>query len=652
MDRLRAIGPAALLILAASTHAAAQQPSVLARNAPSLTENVAVRATGSIQGIVIDDHGRPLAGALVSALGTTTSAVETGSDGRFRLSGLVPDAYVVRAHRLGFAASRQVVLQVRAGAPVVSSLILRELQQQFAGVGAVVSPLPLGLLVTEAEATLLERPDDGAIDPLPASLEVDDANDEVEPSDPAADSADDDHGHGELPWRLRHLKRSVLRDVTPGVPGVDSPRSGARPSYASALFGNPDISGQFNFLTVTSFDGPADLIGDELPRGITYVSLGAPAGDDGRWSVRGAVTQGDVSSWYVGGSLHDEIADVHDVDVAMSYATQRYTGGNLDALAALADGSRNVGALSGHDSWRLSKRATITYGAAYANYDYLERSHLVSPQAGLALGLGPRTRVIANVSQLMIAPGAEEFLPPPMEGVWLPPERTFSPLVEGARLRPQRTRHTDLGLQHDLAPGYVVGVRRFRQATDDQLATMFDVRVDGEERQNLGHYYVASPGNVSVQGWAVSLSAAVADRVRGSIGYAIATADWAGSPEVATIGLTAASAVRTGQERFHDLTTAVETDIAETGTRLYVFYRVNTAFARADADDPTAAVGSRFDVRVQQGLPFLGFTNVDWELLLAVRNLFHEPLQDASVYDELLTVRPPKRIVGGVTVRF
>ena len=646
MDRLRVIGPAAVLVLGVGTHVAAQGPSLIARPAAQRSHSQAVRATGSIQGIVLDDHGRPLAGALVSAMGSTTSAVETGSDGRFQLGGLIPDAYVVRAHRLGFAASQQVVLRVRAGAPVVSSLILRELQQRLAsvvGTGGVVSRLPLDILVTEAEAAMLDQPGDGPVEPQGSLV----GGDDVEPT---ADA--DDHGHGELPWRLRHLNRSVLRDTTVQVPGVDAPASSGPPSYASALFGRSDISGQFNFLTVSSFDGPGDLVGDELPRGITYVSLGAPAGDDGRWSVRGAVTQGDVSSWYVGGSLRDEIAEVHDFDVAMSYATQRYTGGNIDALAALADGSRNVGALSGHDSWRISSRATLMYGAEYANYDYLERSHLVSPGLGVALGIGSRTRLTANVSQLMVAPGAEEFLPPPMEGIWLPPERTFSPLVGGTRLRPQRTRHSDFGLQRDLAPGYVIGIRRFQQATDDQLATMFDVRVDGKERQNLGHYYVASPGNVSVDGWVVGFSAAVAEHVRGSIDYTLANARWNGSPEVPTIGLTAASAVRTGQERFHDLTTTVETEIAETATRLYVLYRFNTAFARADAHDPTSGFNSRFDVRVHQGLPFLGFTNVNWELLVAVRNLFHEPLRDASVYDELLTVRPPKRIVGGVMVRF
>jgi hypothetical protein len=55
---------------------------------------------------------------------------------------------------------------------------------------------------------------------------------------------------------------------------------------------------------------------------------------------------------------------------------------------------------------------------------------------------------------------------------------------------------------------------------------------------------------------------------------------------------------------------------------------------------------------VSQALPFLNFTNTQWEMLVAVRTLFREDPLDASVYDELLVVRPPKRLVGGVTVRF
>jgi hypothetical protein len=54
---------------------------------------------------------------------------------------------------------------------------------------------------------------------------------------------------------------------------------------------------------------------------------------------------------------------------------------------------------------------------------------------------------------------------------------------------------------------------------------------------------------------------------------------------------------------------------------------------------------------VNQALPFLPFGS-QWEVLVGVRNLFREPVDAASIYDELLVVRPPKRLVGGVQVKF
>jgi hypothetical protein len=41
-----------------------------------------------------------------------------------------------------------------------------------------------------------------------------------------------------------------------------------------------------------------------------------------------------------------------------------------------------------------------------------------------------------------------------------------------------------------------------------------------------------------------------------------------------------------------------------------------------------------------------------WEVLIGLRNMFRDPNDAASIYDELLVVRPPKRIVGGLTLRF
>ena len=59
----------------------------------------------------------------------------------------------------------------------------------------------------------------------------------------------------------------------------------------------------------------------------------------------------------------------------------------------------------------------------------------------------------------------------------------------------------------------------------------------------------------------------------------------------------------------------------------------------------------RFDMQLRQGLPFMSGVG-DWEMLVGVRSLFRTAFDDRSFYDELLVVRPPKRVMGGLQVRF
>ncbi len=112
----------------------------------------------------------------------------------------------------------------------------------------------------------------------------------------------------------------------------------------------------------------------------------------------------------------------------------------------------------------------------------------------------------------------------------------------------------------------------------------------------------------------------------------------------------APAVVRAESEDIHDITTSVKTDIPETATRFYLIYRINTAFTRSsDLDKP--GMDARFDVQVNQTLP-IAVAGTQWEVLVGLRNLFRDSNDPASIYDELLVVRPPKRVIGGFLVKF
>jgi hypothetical protein len=198
-------------------------------------------------------------------------------------------------------------------------------------------------------------------------------------------------------------------------------------------------------------------------------------------------------------------------------------------------------------------------------------------------------------------------------------------------------------------------VRAFRQHVDDQLATLFGIDMAGMP-QAVGHYYVTNIGGVDASGVTAGVRAALAGRLHGSVEYTLTHARLTApdSDDLAYLLVFAPSAVRPGSEQIHDVATSIETDVPETATRVVVLYRVSNAFAHAPlpATAQAPSLDTRFDVQVRQGLPFMDFSNAKWEVLVAVRNFFRETAADQSVYDELLVVRPPKRIIGGLTLKF
>jgi len=608
---------------------------------PQPVMHVASLAPGSILGVVQDERGVPVFGAVVSALGTTTAIAVTDRLGHFELRTLTPGPYLVRAHLSGYVASRGQLVEVRSSARTSSSIALRRSN-------VVPAPPP----IVAAGMGVVPEP----IAP-PADA-------------PAADEGDSANGdnHGEVAWRLRHARRGILKDadVPEEIVVGDTPPDtniwgggsvlGAMSSparLASNLFATTTFTGQVNLLTSGSFDTPQNLFsGDSFSRSIAYLALGAPVGDKADWTVRAALTQGDIASWIVAGEYTTRAPARHRYDLGWAYSTQRYDGGNLATLSEVTDGSRNAGSMFGVDTFSITPSITLTYGGRYARYDYLEDRSLFSPKVSVTVEPVDHFRVSGLLSRRAVAPGAEEFSPRMESAVWLPPQRTFAPLDPSQPMQAERTNHMEVEVERDFA-ATTLSVRAFRQHTDDQLVTVFGIDLDSPAR--VGHYFVGNVGSIDAVGLSAGIRASIGGRVHGSVEYSTMRAQYASPEEAASILILAGSAARPELERIHDVATAVETDVPETSTRVVVVYRVSNAFARSlpgliQGERP--ALDSRFDVQVHQSLPFMDFSTAKWEMLVGVRNFFRDTAPDQSIYDELLVVRPPTRVIGGLTLKF
>jgi hypothetical protein len=465
---------------------------------------------------------------------------------------------------------------------------------------------------------------------------------------------DDGAAHTDLAWRLRHLPRTVLRDEPGGIGTTGVMGAGGRATadagspLAAALLGS-DVRGQVNFMTTTVARPIADWAApDALPRGVAHLSLGAPVDGYGSWQIRAAIASGEGSAWNVLGEYASDPAHEHQVRLRFSYSAQGFTP-MTQQLAAAVPEARSVSGIGGDDRWRINPHVELEYGARADRFDYLVDPQLLSAHGGFNVQFAPRTFMNASVSRNMIAPGADEFLPPSDGGPWLPADQMFYALNGRGVLQAEDVRHAEVTLAHrfgqgDLAPTFQV--RRFWEESVGQMATLFTVA----GQPSRGQYLVAPTGTVDLFGWGMGVGGQFSPCLSGRIEYARVTSDWEAARWQRALRLAAPSVLRDEREHLQDLTATLDAIVPNFDTRVSLVYRASDGYSTHDAGIPIPA--SRFDLQVRQPLSIRPTPNSHVDLLFSIRNLFRDARGEASWYDELLTVGPPVRMMGGIQIRF
>lgn len=386
-----------LVVMAAVAVVGGMLPAVVSAEPPADRSSPG----GTIVSEVHDEEGAPLAGAVVSAVGRRILTGVTDETGRCTFRSLPAGDYLIRVFRDGFVPASTLLIVAAPGVSTTWSFVMQRRPDGHDREADAESPDVLAAGFFGAAGASALQPG------------------EAQPVEPVDDT---DHDHGEVAWRIRHLKRSILKEQVSQVAlgdyaGADDvehaaasmlARTSAYPARVMAsLFADFPLAGQVNLLTTGAFDSPQQLISaGTLARGVALVSLGASAGRRGDWAVQGAMTQGDVASWMVSGSYVTRAPADHMIDMGMSYSLQRYDGSNPAALAAVADGDRHAAVIYAFDSWSLNRRVSLAYGARIANYGYIEKT-LLSPRARLTVMPASRLRLSVGVARRALAPGAE-----------------------------------------------------------------------------------------------------------------------------------------------------------------------------------------------------------------------------------------------------
>jgi Carboxypeptidase regulatory-like domain/TonB dependent receptor-like, beta-barrel len=442
----------------------------------------------------------------------------------------------------------------------------------------------------------------------------------------------DDPGLREWRWLMRHKRRSVLETESNGAAPTEVAAATTLTPPTPRYDAVGPVAGHVEVVALSHNNGGPSLDEGAPPAGLGTLKLQGQLADGIHWSLGGLLAENEARSWRMAAEFVLEPGGGHEVQAGAGYGAG-YTAAPLasDDHSAF---DRSVGAFFVRDRWRVGERLTTSFGARYTYIGFLSNPHYADAVVQIELRGDPHTLVHASLASRTLAPGGDLLT---LSTASASPAISWARLDEG--LRPSRTRRYELGVDRSFRGGHV-GAFAFGEDTRDQLWTTFD---------GTGSLSVHNVGSAGASGLGVKLGTHFGSVVSGSVTYTFGRGSrpvFLGSPSH-VLGFEDAA--------FHDVVARLETFINWTDTRVAALYRLNAM--SEDGEAPAVAwtgpaTTTRFDVQVTQGLPFLQpLTRADWDLLVAVSNLFYEA-SEGGFLDELAVQQPPTRVVGGISVRF
>jgi hypothetical protein len=427
-------------------------------------------------------------------------------------------------------------------------------------------------------------------------------------------------------WLVRHKRRSVLETSGPVAvaenapkPSLDLPRPEQRADLGP-LAGNLE-------LVASTAGGAVAAEGAGMPGGLGALRLAGRLAEGVRWTLGGLAAENEGRLWRTAAQFVIEPGAGHNIEAGAGYGL---ANGRMAAPEDPLQPGRAMGAAFVKDRWRASERLTTTLGARYTYIGFLPYSHHPDAVVELELQGDPHTVLRGSIVTRTLAPGGDLLT---LSTVAASPAITWARL-DGVQ-RPASTLRGSAGVDRRFG-ATVVSASLFEERASDVLATSF---VDATP-------VVRNAGSLCARGFGVRVGHRVGP-VSGSLAYSFGRSRRSGAL------LTDAADAARDDAGFHDLVAQLDAMVDSTETRFSAYYRLDTMNdAQAGTWRRTASTTTRFDLQLAQGLPFLQpLTRADWELLLAVRNMFYEASEGVFL-DELTVVEPPTRVVGGISVRF
>jgi outer membrane receptor protein involved in Fe transport len=436
----------------------------------------------------------------------------------------------------------------------------------------------------------------------------------------------------EINWLLRHKRRSVL-EARGQDGGFDQAWTVPAPAPSRLLAGwIPDMDGTVEVMA-TPLGSGGEIDGDNVPSFSVLRLKGRIAGS-GRWTLGGLVSESESTAWRMAAEFVAEPVEGHELQIGTGYGT-RFVRPLLPTEGDARLDDRSVGALFAQDRWNVADAVTATVGARFSYIGFLDDAHNLDPSLTIEVRRDDHTRLSGSYATRTLAPGGDLLT---LSSLASGPAVTYASMDRD--LRAERTSRLEMAVAQDFGVT-TLRAHAFYETVRDQLVNAFE-----ENGVASPTVHILNAGDLQARGMGVTLGRRFGDHVNGQVTYTYGHA-WRDGPLAAVEMTDSIPLVAFREGDFHDLVARVETVIDETDTRVVALYRLNQLGGLEAASN-----ARRFDVQLSQGLPFLGaLTRADWDVLFSIRNLYYEA-GEGAILDEHAVSNPPKRVSGGIAVRF
>jgi hypothetical protein len=431
----------------------------------------------------------------------------------------------------------------------------------------------------------------------------------------------------ELGWLVRHKPRSTLEQRALGlIEEAESDDDAASPWFS-------ELGGSFELVASTSSGVDPEVEGLPASMGAGALRLEGRIADSARFTLGGVLAESEDTAWRMAAEFEVDGDEGHALRAGAGYGTRfvRPLGDVTEAGLNLESGA--VGALFVEDRIAIGDGVAATAGLRQTYIGFVQDRNHLDPSVALELDASPGTRLRVAAAERTVVPGGDLLT---LSTLASAPAIVYAALPSD--LRAERIVRFEAGFDHEVH-GALVGLRVFDESSHDQLVNAWSGRGAVRELR------IFNAGAAGLRGATLDVTRQFGGSVRGSVAYTYGEVRRGD----ASLFVPGPGRAVLRQGAYHDVIGRVEARMEPTDTRVVAFYRVNLM---RDDSEYSALRNTRFDIQVSQGLPFIGaLTRADWELLVAVRNLFYEHA-DAGALDELAVVAPPTRVIGGISVRF